>query len=251
MSIALESSGNRIEGSGFIGGISSCISIFEMPESGRNISGMVPEDRRIPAGNEEEELASCSSSSIGRNSDFSERSLQSDGEDSEVQSSYKGPLDTMDSLEESLPIRRSISKFYCGKSKSFTSLADISSSIKDLAKPENAFNRKRKNLLACSVFCDKNRISPLRNTGGGISKRPANSSRSTLALAVAMSSCESNTNEDHEPQLPPLHPQGKCPINTTLPRQWSFSSRSFSLTDLQGVTASSSIGLSDKHKKFQ
>lgn len=51
--------------------------------------------------------STSSSSSIGRNSDQSGRS--SDGEDSgendEVQSSYKGPLDMMDSLEEVLPVR--------------------------------------------------------------------------------------------------------------------------------------------------
>lgn len=51
--------------------------------------------------------STSSSSSIGRNSDQSARS--SDGEDSgendEVQSSYKGPLDMMDSLEEVLPVR--------------------------------------------------------------------------------------------------------------------------------------------------
>ena len=44
-----------------------------------------------------------SSSSIGRNSDVS-----SDGEDcgeNEAQSSYKGPLDMMEALEEVLPIR--------------------------------------------------------------------------------------------------------------------------------------------------
>lgn len=54
------------------------------------------------------DLDSCSSSSIGRNSDSSGGS--SDGGDesggeTEVQSSYKGPLDTMDALEEVLPVK--------------------------------------------------------------------------------------------------------------------------------------------------
>lgn len=46
--------------------------------------------------------------------------------------------------------RRGISNFYNGKSKSFTSLADstTSSSIQDIAKPENAYTRKRRNLGA-------------------------------------------------------------------------------------------------------
>lgn len=55
----------------------------------------------------EQDLDSCSSSSIGRNSDLSGGS--SDGEnstDEEVQSSYKGgPLDTMDALEQVLPVK--------------------------------------------------------------------------------------------------------------------------------------------------
>lgn len=51
--------------------------------------------------------SSSSSSSIGKNSDLSERS-SSDGEEceeNEAQSSYKGPLDMMESLEEVLPVR--------------------------------------------------------------------------------------------------------------------------------------------------
>ncbi|KAM7274945.1 hypothetical protein ACFE04_016811 [Oxalis oulophora] len=88
---------------------------------------------------------SYSSTSIGMNSsdDISD-------DDDEVHSCFKGPLDTMDVLEQVLPIKKGISKFYNGKSKSFTSLADISdvsSSAKDLAKPKNPFNKKRKNLL--------------------------------------------------------------------------------------------------------
>lgn len=51
--------------------------------------------------------SSSSSSSIGKNSDLSVRS-SSDGEDceeNEAQSSYKGPLEMMEALEEVLPIR--------------------------------------------------------------------------------------------------------------------------------------------------
>ena len=51
----------------------------------------------------DDDVASCSSSSIGRNSDCDGGS--DDGDEAEVQSSYKGPLDTMDTLEDSLPIR--------------------------------------------------------------------------------------------------------------------------------------------------
>lgn len=247
MSIALESSRNGIERSGFVPVISPCISIFDSPEPSRKLAGeMLSLDRRTPAKMDDSD--SCSSSSIGRNSDCSGGSA-SDGEDSgEVQSSYKGPLDTMDALEDSLPIRRSISDFYFGKSKSFTSLADASSA-KDLGKPDNAYNRKRKNLMACSNFLDKNRSGPLRNSGGGITKRSTNSNRRSLAVAFVMSSSDSNSSDDHEPRLPPLHPQGKSPSNVS-PPQTPFSSRSFSLTDLQAASSSSSICLRSRQKKF-
>lgn len=153
--------------------------------------------------------------------------------------------------------RRGISKFYNGKSKSFASLGDASStaSIKDIVKPENAYTKKRRNLLASSYVWDKNRNFPLRSNGGGISKRPISSSRSTLALAMAMSGSESScsccsTSEDSNsspasrspPHLPPLHPQGRAGSNGTgissksllsPPRRNFSDSRSFSLADLQ------------------
>ncbi|KAJ6758391.1 hypothetical protein OIU74_025125 [Salix koriyanagi] len=208
-----------------------------------------PVERReeMAEGRSPSSLRTSSTSSIGKDSD-----LSAGGEDgldeNEVQSAYKGALDSMEGLEEVLPIRRGMSKFYNGKSKSFTILSDASSSpsIKDIAKPENAFTRKRRNLLAFSHFWEKNRGFPNRN---GISKRPISSSKSTLALAVAMSSSESisSTSEDSNststsfskspPHLPPLHPRSRASHNNLAsfpsPRQ-SFSPWwSFSLADLQ------------------
>jgi len=195
-----------------------------------------------------------SSSSIGRNSDVS-----SDGEDcgeNEAQSSYKGPLDMMEALEEVLPIRRGISNFYNGKSKSFTSLTEASSSsnIKDIAKAENAYTRKRRNLLAFNQVWEKNRNFPLKSQGGGISKRPLSSSRSTLAFAVAMSSSSSesisNSSDDSisrspplpSSPLPPRHPQSKSTKNSILssspPQLNSSAWRSFSMVDLQQCATS-------------
>ncbi|GMY36447.1 protein OXIDATIVE STRESS 3 LIKE 2-like [Fagus crenata] len=199
------------------------------------------------------DMDSCSSSSIGRNSDSSAGS--SDGGDesggeSEVQSSYKGPLDTMNALEEVLPLKRGISNFYSGKSKSFTSLTDASSaaSIKDLEKAENLYTRKRKNLLAHSNFLDKNHNFPLKNNGVGISKRPTNSNRSTIPIGVTMTSSGSNIRSEDSNTvstspsfcLPPLHPHAKkSPTSSSSPPPARRNSpwRSFSLSDLQCVTA--------------
>ncbi|KAG1358847.1 hypothetical protein COCNU_08G002930 [Cocos nucifera] len=252
MSIALERR-NGIGGSGFGGGI-RCFSIYESPER-RWID--LPEEEAEGKGEEVRKEEDSCSSSIGRNSDCSAAGSGSDGEESgetEVQSRYKGPLETMDAMEESLPIRRGVSKFYCGKSKSFTSLSDVSSSssAKDLAKPDNAYNRKRKNLLAFSIMHSKSRTNGLRSREGGVSKRPAISSRCTLASSISMSSSGSDRNSSEEEQdqsrlLPPRHPCSKAaaavaaaPFDSSPPKMFSFPMRSFSLTDLEGVASSSS-----------
>lgn len=117
ISLALENnssgSSNRIQGSGFIHGLSSRVSILESPVPGqKTVPAPGTQDRGFTAAGREQEASSCSSSSsIGRNSDCSSSSRRSDSEEeSEVQSSYKGPgpLDTMDSLEDSLPISISL-----------------------------------------------------------------------------------------------------------------------------------------------
>lgn len=191
--------------------------------------------------------STTSSSSIGRNSDdddevSSERSMDENG-DNEAESKYNGgALDCMEALEEVLPIRRSISNFYSGKSKSFTSLADVvtTPSVKDIVKPENAYTRRRRNLLAFNHGWDKNKNFPLRSNSGGISKRTMSLSRSALALAVALSNSDSSssfTSDDSAAStsyssapsspLPPRHP-GNRVSSLASPLQRNF----FSLADL-------------------
>ncbi|KAL7150875.1 hypothetical protein ABFS83_05G143300 [Erythranthe nasuta] len=134
-----------------------------------------------------------SSSSIGENSDLSQNSMEKLTEDcDEVQSPFK---DAIEALEQVLPTRKGISRFYNGKSKSFTTLAEasssspLSSSIKHIAKPENPYIRRRRNLLAYNLTLHKNRVSSLRSNGGGTFKKATTSNRtSNLALAVAMNS---------------------------------------------------------------
>ncbi|KAH6831086.1 hypothetical protein C2S53_009281 [Perilla frutescens var. hirtella] len=164
------------------------------------------------------------SSSLGKNSDLSDNSMEKSGDGEEVESSFKDPFDgAMEALEEVLPIRRGISRFYNGKAKSFTTLADASSSssAKDLAKSDNGFMRRRRNLLAYSLTWDNNRSSCLKSNGGGISKRVTGSSRATLALAVALN------NSDIDRQT------GECTsAGSVLVKDFS-GWRSFSLADLQ------------------
>ncbi|XP_024967159.1 uncharacterized protein LOC112507012 [Cynara cardunculus var. scolymus] len=101
---------------------------------------------------QEEECNSSSSSSIGEDSD-EEREGDAESRYRYDQHNNNGSFDdAIQALEEALPIRKGISTFYNGKSKSFTSLADVwpstTSSIQDIAKPENAYTRKRRNLGA-------------------------------------------------------------------------------------------------------
>ncbi|KAK9059558.1 hypothetical protein SSX86_020262 [Deinandra increscens subsp. villosa] len=99
----------------------------------------------------EDECNSSGSSSIGDDSDR---------EDIESRYTYhhhhhhpdgKGGFDdAIQALEQALPIRRGISTFYNGKSKSFTCLTKVwpTASVQDITKAENSYTRKRRNLGA-------------------------------------------------------------------------------------------------------
>ncbi|KAG8057266.1 hypothetical protein GUJ93_ZPchr0002g25598 [Zizania palustris] len=121
----------------------------------------------------EEEEVLTESSSIGENS-----SSEAGGEEEEeVESKLKEEvmevgLGCLDALEESLPIKRGLSNFYAGKSKSFTSLAEAAASTaaaaaNELAKPENPFNKRRRILAtwsrraSCSSLATATYLSPL------------------------------------------------------------------------------------------
>ena len=50
--------------------------------------------------------------------------------------------------------RRGLSNFFSGKSRSFANLQDAASTVssaRDLAKPENPFNKRRRVLRCCSI----------------------------------------------------------------------------------------------------
>ncbi|KAJ8750789.1 hypothetical protein K2173_015970 [Erythroxylum novogranatense] len=235
MSTALDSDGGPMVPRGG----AACVAMFQ--------------DEGVGLGEGECSTSSSATSSIGKNSDLSGGRL-SDGEENEVQSAFTGTLDSMDSLEEALPIRRGISKFYNGKSRSFTCLSETTtySSVKDIAKPENVYAKRRRNLLAYNNHLwekEKNRSFPYRINPGGISKRSIVLSRSTLALAVAMSSSESisSTSEDSNsssnsrspPRLPPVHPRTKVSssnlASSPSPRHKLSPWRSLSLADFAAV----------------
>ncbi|KAL3625300.1 hypothetical protein CASFOL_030754 [Castilleja foliolosa] len=183
MSIAFERSNStggdhRTERPGFAYRNMACASSIYNPQELSSVDQRFSAVQQ-PALEDQRELFVYSTSGVGRDLE-------------EVQSECKGgPLDSLEALEEVLPVKKSISNFYRGKSKSFTSLSDAAhSSVKDITKPENAYTRQRKNLLTFNNIFDKSPNNILRSCKGGISKR-SSTSRSMLALASTMNCSDS------------------------------------------------------------
>ncbi|PWA79097.1 hypothetical protein CTI12_AA209780 [Artemisia annua] len=142
---------------------------------------------------DDDDRSTDSSSSIGVNSDGGD-----DVADGEVTSKDNNGL--LGGLETALPIKRGISNFYAGKSKSYGSLANAVkvSSIEEIVKKEDAYSRKRKNMIAHTVLLEKLRNSSSENV---VSKRVARCAEggetaNTSSLMVGGG-------------LPPLHRNGR------------------------------------------
>jgi hypothetical protein len=125
-----------------------------------------------------------------------------------------------------------LSKFFGGKSRSFSSLADVKS-ISDLAKPDNPYGRRRKMGFNCHLNRHQSYPPLSRSSVTGISKKSVNGSRSTLVVAVKLGGID----EDDEDNASPHQRSSRSSLNRSLP------SRSFSLTDLpEAGSPSSTLG---------
>uniref|UniRef100_A0A7N0VJV7 Uncharacterized protein n=1 Tax=Kalanchoe fedtschenkoi TaxID=63787 RepID=A0A7N0VJV7_KALFE len=222
-------------GSGFVSQVGlRRASIYDDPDLDDDGLGAV-----VDCDDDDDELGVCSSSSsVGSRCGSSEEDY--DGEVVEVESSYKGPLETMDTLQEVLPgtVRRGISKFYNGKSKSFTSLADAvsSSSVKELAKPETMYSKRSSNLLV-SKISDKKHVNSLKSNRGALLKKLVPGKYGNRDTADEDESCSSSVSPPL--CLPPLHPQSKkfqnAGSSVSPPRQKCSPWRSFSVSDLHSM----------------
>lgn len=207
--------------------------------------------------------STCSSSSIGRDSD--ECPPPGKEEEGEVQSAFTGEggggggLAGLEALEEALPIRRSISKFYNGKSKSFACLKEAitsSGSAKDITKADNAYSRKRKNLLAYSImYGNSHETAAAQVYETAPPKRLASLSRNSLATLASISSRSSSSISIEENELPEqLHSPLSPDDFISTPRSGSFAPnassapmRSLSMMDLHCLhRSSSSVRLKEK-----
>ncbi|KAK7301955.1 hypothetical protein RJT34_12832 [Clitoria ternatea] len=100
-------------------------------------------------------------------------------------SSSDGPLNDMSSLFQQLPIKRGLSKYYQGKSQSFTSLTNVRS-LEDLAKPENPYNKR---LKSCKSYREGfgERAREKCNSQSAISKKGMMHSPSSRASCSTLS----------------------------------------------------------------
>jgi hypothetical protein len=132
--------------------------------------------------------------------------------------------------------RRGLSNFYAGKSKSFTSLAEAAAkaAAKEIAKPENPFNKRRRVLAAWSR------------------RRASCSTLATTYLPPLLAPDHAVLEEDDEEgaddsdeeecgkegRRPPSFPSPRLSAHAQqLARNGSFRSpRSFSMTDLQSAS---------------
>ncbi|CAL9170054.1 protein OXIDATIVE STRESS 3 LIKE 4-like [Musa acuminata AAA Group] len=191
-------------------------------------------------GSREEAEASSDSSSIGAASTLSSDRNGSDHggeeeeEEEEVESKRKdGALGSLDSLEDSLPIKRGLSNFFSGKSKSFASLSDVvNASTNDIVKPENPFNKRRRVLM----------MSKMRRASCSSLVCPPLPPLSAPAHTVAEAEEDEEEEEDEEKEKhggrspPSMGPFPRHGNSSSMRRNKAFRSpRSFSLSDLQHV----------------
>ncbi len=141
--------------------------------------------------------------------------------------------------------RPGLSKFFGGKSQSFSSLADVSS-VSDLAKPNNPYAKRRRMMgplvNASQTSLDRHRSYPplSRTSVASFSKKPgSNRSTNTLTIALKLGSLreaaaaeeqEDEEEEDYVHADLPAAAQGSSRIGGHMTR--ATPSRSFSLTDL-------------------
>ncbi|XP_066326917.1 protein OXIDATIVE STRESS 3 LIKE 2-like isoform X1 [Miscanthus floridulus] len=209
--------------------------------------------------------SACSSSSIGGDSDECSPPGKEEEGEGEVQSAYAGGgeggagLVGLEALEEALPIRRSISKFYNGKSKSFVCLKEaitFSGSAKDITKAENPYSRKRKNLLAYSImYGNSHETSAAQVYETAPPKRLASLSRNSLVTLASSSSRSSSSISIEEHELPEHLHSPRSPdsfISTPrsgscVPSASSVPMRSLSMMDLHRLPRPSSpVRLNDR-----
>lgn len=140
-------------------------------------------------------------------------SSNSSSSDSMSHENTKGAVQNMSTLIQELPFKRGLSKYYNGKSQSFTSLSNVRS-LEDMAKPENPYNKKLKSCKSYGVFLE-----------GGFkldNLNPPIRSNSSSRLSSKRGSCSSLRAKRNGSFLgnnsrPPTPPNGSTSFTTQTP----------------------------------
>lgn len=109
--------------------------------------------------------------------------------------------------------RRGLSKFYQGKSQSFTSLTNVKS-LEDLAKPESPYNKRLKSCRSYGGFYE-NKDSCFKSTSAMsrlVSKRGVNSASSRGSCSSLNARKGSGSN--FMGSRPPIHPHNRSSTST-------------------------------------
>ncbi|KAI3956487.1 hypothetical protein MKX01_016900 [Papaver californicum] len=88
---------------------------------------------------------------------------EDDDENEAGSNNLNGALCSMESLEDSLPIKRGLSNYFTGKSKSFGNLSEVTT-VNSLVKTENPFNKRRRTLIAYKLSRSRNFYSSVNPT---------------------------------------------------------------------------------------
>ncbi|PNX76773.1 hypothetical protein L195_g032732 [Trifolium pratense] len=127
------------------------------------------------------------------------------------------PLNNMSSLFQQLPIKRGLSKFYQGKSQSFTSLTNVKS-LEDLVKPESPYNKKLKSSKSYGGFYE-NQDSISKYSFKSNSAMSKFGSKKGVHSASSRGSCSSlnarrGSNSNFMGSRPPVHPHNRSSTST-------------------------------------
>ncbi|XP_045820440.1 ubiquitin carboxyl-terminal hydrolase 36-like [Trifolium pratense] len=195
-----------------------------------------------------------SSSSIGTPDDSDiendnvspKRHREDDDEDEEVQSKFKG-LNSLDSLDDSLPIKKGLSNHFIGKSKSFSDLSQVTN-VTELKKQENPFNKRRRLLIASKLSrksfysCFNPKSMPLLRVNEDEDEDDDDDENQRVDKEVTTKDSPSSSSSSMEEKKNPQEEVMMRQFNNRMPQSYanhmrlrlgSFKSRSFSLADLQ------------------
>ncbi|XP_022715052.1 uncharacterized protein LOC111274574 isoform X1 [Durio zibethinus] len=143
--------------------------------------------------NIDDDVTATSESSLGEYSRSSQGSISSSSDlvddasssTSNSSTNCNGPLYELSELMAQLPIKRGLSKYFQGKSQSFTSLSSVKS-IEELAKKETPYRKKMKACKSYGGGLDTHKLYTLPRAT--ISKKVSRNSMSSLSFPGRRSS---------------------------------------------------------------